>query len=215
MTIRRVVRLGHPVLRAVTSQCSRAELDSPEVQRLIDDMVETMHDYGGVGIAANQVGVSLRIFVMEVRMDNFKNTGSDNPPSFPLNIYVNPEIETEGGRSEMSPEGCLSVPGFRGVTARYPALTIRSMNRFGNVTEQKLNGLPAIISQHELDHLDGHVYLDRLWSPVALGYDEETARYSSLTKEYLENFPRSHVQAVLGQSEERDSIQTLLVEHQA
>lgn len=192
MTIRRVVRLGHPVLRAAASECRRVELESPEVQRLIDDMIETMRDYGGVGIAANQVGVSLRIFAIEVRADNFKQPG---PAEFPLDIHINPEVETEGECSVMSPEGCLSVPGFRGVAARYPALRLKSTDRFGNFVEQRLEGPPAIIVQHEVDHLNGHVYLDRLWSPAALGYEEETARYSSLSKEYLEKLPEIHVQA--------------------
>lgn len=184
MTVRRVVRLGHPVLRAVASECSRAELESPEVQRLIDDMVETMRDYGGVGIAANQVAVSLRIFVMEVRADNFSRPG--RPAEFPLEIHINPEVETEGERSVMSPEGCLSVPGLHGVTARYPALRLKSTDRFGKFVEQRLDGPPAIIAQHEVDHLNGHVYLDCLWSPSALAYEQEAARFSSLSKEYLE-----------------------------
>lgn len=187
MTIRRVVRLGHPALRAVASECGRVDLDSPEVQRIIDDMVETMRDYGGVGIAANQVGVPLRIFAMEVRPQDFdfKHPG---PAEFPLEIHVNPEVEVEGERNLMSPEGCLSVPGFRGVAARYPALRLKSTDRFGNFAEKLLEGPPAIIVQHEFDHLNGHVYLDRLWSPAALGYEEETARYSSLSKEYLERY---------------------------
>jgi peptide deformylase len=207
MTIRRVVRLGHPVLRAVASECSRAELESPEVQRLIDDMVETMRDYGGVGIAANQVAVPLRIFVMEVRADNFRHSRPDRPAELPLEIHINPEIEAKGEPSVMSPEGCLSVPGFRGVTARYPALRLKSIDRSGKLIEQQLDGLPAIIAQHEVDHLNGHVYLDWLWSPLALGYEEETARYSSLSKEYLEKFPRVHGQAPISQSEGRDSFQ--------
>ncbi|MGH3867187.1 MAG: peptide deformylase [Pseudonocardiaceae bacterium] len=185
MVIRRVVRLGHPVLRAVASECSRVELESPEVQRIIDDMVETMRDYGGVGIAANQVGVPLRIFAMEVRADNFKHPG---PAEFPLEIHVNPEVEVEGERNLMSPEGCLSVPGFRGVAARYPALRLKSTDRFGKITEKRLEGPPAIIVQHEFDHLSGHVYLDCLWSPAALGYEEEATRYSSLSKEYLDRY---------------------------
>lgn len=185
MAIRRVVRLGHPVLRAVASECSRVELESPEVQRLIDDMVETMRDYGGVGIAANQVGVPLRVFAMEVRPDNFKHPGL---AEFPLEIHINPEVEAEGERSFMSPEGCLSVPGLRGVAARYPALRLKSTDRFGKFAEKRLEGFPAVIIQHEVDHLNGHVYLDRLWSPAALGYEEEAARYSSLSKEYLESY---------------------------
>ena len=195
MTIRRVVRLGHPALRTITSECTNAELESPEVQRLIDDMVETMRDYGGVGIAANQVGVSLKIFAIEVRADNFKNSG---PAEFPLEIHINPEVVSEGERSVMSPEGCLSVPGLRGVVARYPSLRLKSINRFGNFVEQRLEGPPAIIVQHEVDHLNGHVYLDRLWSPAALGYEEETARYLSLNKEFLESLPGVNVRSSIG-----------------
>jgi peptide deformylase len=206
MTICRVVRLGHPVLRTVASECSKAELKSPEVQRLIDDMVETMRDYEGVGIAANQVGVSLRIFAMEVRVDNPKRPGN---VEFPLAIHINPEVETEEKCSVMSPEGCLSVPGFRGVAARYPALRLKSIDRFGNVIEQRLDGLPAIIVQHEVDHLNGRVYLDRLWSPVALGYEEEAARYSSLNKEYLEKFSGVHGQASTGQTEGQGGVHGL------
>ncbi|MBV8539688.1 MAG: peptide deformylase [Pseudonocardiales bacterium] len=149
------------MLRTVASECSKVELGSSEVQRLIDDMVETMRDYGGVGIAASQVGISLRIFAMEVRVDGFKHPG---PTEIPLEIHVNPEVWTEGERSVMSPEDCLSVPGFRGVVARYPALRLKSTDRSGNFVEQRLEGLPAIIVQHEVDHLNGHVYLDCLVS---------------------------------------------------
>jgi len=186
MVVRKVVRLGHPVLRAVASECDRVEIRSPEVQRLIDDLIDTMRDYRGVGIAANQVGVALRIFAMEIQVDNIKRSERDQPVDFPLKIHINPEIDIEGESSVMSPEGCLSIPGFRGVAARYPALTLKSIDRYGKFVEQRLEGLPAIIIQHEVDHLNGHVYLDRLWSPAALGYGEETERYSSLEREYLE-----------------------------
>ena len=183
MTIRKVVRLGHPTLRTIAPECSRAQLESSEVQRLIDDMIETMRDYEGVGIAANQVGVSLRIFVMELWADNGRYP---EYAQFPLTIYINPLLDTDGERSVMSPEGCLSVPGLRGVTARYPALNLKSIDRFGSAIEQRLEGFPAIVVQHEVDHLNGHVYLDRLWSPAALGYEKEIDRYSTLKPEYLD-----------------------------
>jgi peptide deformylase len=183
MTIRKVIRLGHPTLRTVAPECSKTQLESSEVQRLIDDMIETMRDYESVGIAANQVGVSLRIFVMEVPVDNRRYL---EYAQFPLTIYINPLLDTDGERSAMSPEGCLSVPGLRGVTARYPALNLKSIDRFGSAVEQRLEGFPAIVVQHEVDHLNGHVYLDRLWSPAALGYEKEIDRHSTLKSEYLD-----------------------------
>jgi peptide deformylase len=158
MPIRKIATLGHPVLREVARKVTREELASPTVQAFIDDLVETMHDANGAGLAANQIHEPLRICAIEVR---------DNPrypykPNFPLTILVNPELTPTTEETFLNNEGCLSVPNLRGDVRRFTGVRVRAWDRQGNDVDLEIRGLTAGTFQHEVDHLDGKVFVDRV-----------------------------------------------------
>jgi peptide deformylase len=183
VTVRRVVRLGRPSLRRISDPVDQSDLKAGKYSQLIDDLTDTMRDYHGVGIAAPQVDVPVRLFVIEVNMDNERYPDRDG---FALTVFANPDITLTGDRDQFSPEGCLSIPSFRGVARRHSAVEISALDRHGEPFEKKLQGLPAIIVQHEFDHLGGRLYIDRLWSPASIGYETETDRFGTLHREALD-----------------------------
>lgn len=158
MAIRKIATLGHPVLREVARKLSREELASPEVQAFIDDLVETMHDANGAGLAANQVYQPIRICAIEVR----NNPRYPYKPNFPLTVLVNPEVVPTTDETFMNYEGCLSVPNLRGEVRRFAGVKVRAWDRHGKDVELEIKGLTAGTFQHEVDHLDGKVFLDRV-----------------------------------------------------
>jgi peptide deformylase len=158
MSVRPIATVGHPVLRERAREVTEEELRSPDVQRLIDDMIETMRDASGAGLAANQVHETLRIAVIEVREGN---TRYPYKPPIPLTVIVNPVIEPVGDATIEINEGCLSVPGLRGTLDRYEAVRVRYLDRDGDEHEEVRRGLTAGTFQHEVDHLDGVLFLDR------------------------------------------------------
>jgi len=164
VTLRRIAQIGHPVLREKARNVTRDELATPLIQSLIDDMIETMREASGAGIAANQVHTPLRVCVMEV---------GDNPrypykPKIPLTVLVNPHIVPTGDETFANYEGCLSVPDLRGVVERYVEVRLRAWDREGNDIDQVIKGLTAGTYQHEIDHLDGKLFLDRVTDPTTL-----------------------------------------------
>ena len=161
-----------------------SDIRTPGFQTLIDDLTETMRDYGGVGIAAPQVSVSAQVFLIEVTDNNSRYPGR---PSHPLTIFINPVVTPVGDREIFSPEGCLSIDTMRGVAARYGRIHVSAFDRNARRIELDLEEFPAIVVQHEMDHLLGHLYVDRLWNQAALGFEYDTDRYDSLTREYLES----------------------------
>ena len=158
MAIRKIATLGHPVLREVARTVDRAELASPKVQTFIDDLVETMHDANGAGLAANQVYEPIRICAIEVR----NNPRYPYKPNFPLTILVNPEVTPTTDDTFLNYEGCLSVPNLRGEVRRFTGVHVKAWDRQGNEVELDVKGLTAGTFQHEVDHLDGKVFLDRV-----------------------------------------------------
>ena len=158
MAIRKIATLGHPVLREVARKLTREELASPKVQALIDDLVETMHDANGAGLAANQVYEPIRICAIEVR----NNPRYPYKPNFPLTVLVNPEVSPTTDDTFMNYEGCLSVPNLRGEVRRFTGVKVRAWDRHGKDVELDIKGLTAGTFQHEVDHLDGKVFLDRV-----------------------------------------------------
>jgi len=162
---REIVQVGHPVLRKRTREVSEQELRSDEVQRLIDDMVETMRAAEGAGLAANQVAETLRIAVVEVRPGNRRYPYK---PLVPLTVVVNPVIEPVDDEVERINEGCLSVPNLRGEVPRHMSIRLRYTDRGGEEHEEGRRGLTAGTFQHELDHLDGVLFLDRVEDPATL-----------------------------------------------
>ncbi len=158
MTIRKIATIGHPVLRQPARALSRDELGRAETQRFIDDLVETMVDANGAGIAANQVYEPIRVCVICVK---------DNPrypykPNIPLTILVNPAIELLTDERFMNYEGCLSVPNLRGEVPRAPRARVRAWDREGKDLDYEVRGLTAGTFQHEVDHLDGKLFVDRV-----------------------------------------------------
>jgi len=156
---REIVEAGHPVLRERAREVSAEELSSPEIQGLIDDMIETMRAANGAGLAANQVAETVRVAVVEVRPDNPRYPYK---PPVPLTVIVNPAIEPVDDDVERINEGCLSVPNLRGEVPRHMNVRVRYLDRDGVEHEEVRRGLTAGTFQHELDHLDGVLFLDRL-----------------------------------------------------
>lgn len=189
MTIRKIALIGHPVLRERARVVSPEELATPAVQAFIDDLVETMRDANGAGLAANQVHEPVRICALEVK----SNPRYPYQPKVPLTILVNPVIEPLTARTFPNYEGCLSVPDLRGVVDRVVEIRVRALDRHGNPFDQVVRGLTAGIYQHEVDHLDGKVFLDRVTDTTTLCTWKEferrrlvevTARATELVREY-------------------------------
>jgi peptide deformylase len=157
MAIRKIAQIGHPVLRQQARAISREELAQPQTQQLIDDLIETMRDADGAGLAAIQIYEPVRLCAVEVR---------DNPrypykPKIPLTILVNPVLTPVGDELFDNNEGCLSVPNLRGMVKRFVHLKVSAWDRHGNPIEEVVHGLKAGTYQHEVDHLDGKIFVDR------------------------------------------------------
>ncbi len=165
MSLREIVEIGHPVLRERAREVTADELRSERVQRLIDDMIDTMRSADGAGLAANQVAETVRIAVVEVRPGNPRYPYK---PPVPLTVIVNPVIEPLDDEIEQINEGCLSVPNLRGEVPRYVNVRLRYTDREGAEHEEVRRGLTAGTFQHELDHLDGVLFVDRVSDPATL-----------------------------------------------
>ena len=170
MSILKVARMGHPVLRTRAQPLERGDIKNPAVQRLIDDMMDTMAEYHGVGLAAPQVHESLRIFVAAL------DAKEEGEPDQPLAI-INPEIIVVGGDVVEDWEGCLSIPDIRGRVPRARAIKVRAYDRKGERIELRAHDFPARVIQHETDHLDGVLFFDRMKSFETLTFLEEYSRY--------------------------------------
>jgi peptide deformylase len=173
VAILKVARLGHPVLRQIAEPVPRSEITRPETQRLIDDMIETMHEYIGVGLAAPQVHVSRQIAVLESE----SHPRHRDMPSIPLMVIVNPVLTPISDETAIDWEGCLSIPEFRGVTPRYTAMRLEAYGRKGERIELVAKDFFARVLQHETDHLNGKVYMDRMTDLTTLSHLHEWSRY--------------------------------------
>jgi peptide deformylase len=171
MSILKVARMGHPVLRERARPIDKSEIKDPFFQKLIDDMIETMHEYHGVGLAAPQVHEGLRLFVALL---------DDDPDSKGEAIaIINPEIIPNASDKREGWEGCLSIPDIRGMVPRFTDITVLALDRLGKKIELKLKEFPARVAQHETDHLDGVLFFDRMASMQTLTYLEEYSKYHS------------------------------------
>jgi peptide deformylase len=164
MAVQPIVRLGHPALRTPAASVSPADLSQPEFQALVDDMFETMRDAEGIGLAATQLGLSAQLFVYEVE--------SSGPRAL-----VNPMVEPEPGELVYDWEGCLSIPDLRGLVPRHPAVQVRGLDRDGKPVSYRAEGLEARVIQHEFDHLNAVVFLDRMRDLQSLAYVDELDHY--------------------------------------
>jgi len=184
MSILKVARMGHPVLRAKARPLSATEIRSPRIQQLIDDMFETMREYQGIGLAAPQVHASVRLFVagLEAKKDrNIDEEDDDDQDrqSVPLMALINPEITPVGRDSVEDWEGCLSIPDIRGRVPRAREIVVRAYDRTGKRTEMRVSGFTARVIQHETDHLDGILFFDRMISFESLTFLDEFGRFWS------------------------------------
>lgn len=171
MSILKVARMGHPVLRQKGRPLDKQELKDSAVQKLIDDMIDTMHEYHGIGLAAPQVHEDIRVFVALLE--------EDPGPDSEAIALVNPEIIPQGTDTEEGWEGCLSIPDIRGRVPRFKDVRVRALDRQGKAVELRLKDFAARVAQHETDHLDGILFFDRMTSMHSLAYLEEYSRYHS------------------------------------
>ena len=188
MSVLPITTIGDPVLRERAREVSKEELGSPEVQRLIDDMIETVRHANGAGLAANQVSDLHRIAVVEVRPGNPRYPYK---PPIPLTVLVNPELEPLGDEALEIVEGCLSVPDLRGTLERAAAVRVRYLDRDGEEHAEERRGLTAGTFQHELDHLDGVLFVDRVRDPATFTTWEQFDRHG---RERFEAHAREIVQ---------------------
>lgn len=163
-----VVRLGHPALRQKSADVDLARVKDTKFQKLIDDMIETMRAYEGVGIAAPQIGLPIAIFCVEYQ----SNRRYPDMPNIPAYTVLNPRLTVTDASEIRLMEGCLSIPDLRGDTPRAKAVKLKGFDRHGEPLEIEAKGFHARILQHEYDHLQGKVYLDRVQDKKSLCYIE-------------------------------------------
>ena len=164
MTLLKIAQIGHPILRQRAREVTREELASPAMQAFIDDLVATMRDANGAGLAAIQVHEPVRIVAVEVE----NNPRYPFKPRIPLTVLVNPVIEPLGQETFENYEGCLSVPNLRGVVDRHAEVRVTGWDRHGAPFDRVYRGLSAGTFQHEADHLDGVIFVDRVKDPRTL-----------------------------------------------
>ena len=169
----RIAQIGHPILRQPTRMLTREELLSEEIQSFLDDLVETMREASGAGLAANQVYQSLRICAVEVR----NNSRYPYRPNIPLTILVNPILTPASDETFVNYEGCLSVPNLRGQVRRHCEVHVEALDREGNSISTVVKGMTAATYQHEVDHLEGKIFLDRVEDPNSVVTLENFQRY--------------------------------------
>jgi peptide deformylase len=173
MAILKVAQMGHPILRQVSKKVEIKEITHPSTRKLIADMIETMREYNGVGLAAPQVHESLQIAVMEI---------NDNPrypdeETVPVTVFINPVITPLTEELMEVWEGCLSVPGMRGAVKRPSKIRLQALNERGEQIDKIYEGFSAIAVQHETDHLFGVLYVDRLVDSKQFAFTPEYLKY--------------------------------------
>ena len=178
MSIRKVVVLGHPVLRKVATPVPEKDVKSPKIQALIRDMIETMDDYDGRGLAAPQVAESLQVVVILWDFDSSKE-----PALFCL---INPIIEPLTQERSTFWEGCLSIPGMRGMVSRPNKISVKGFDQKGEKVDLEVEGFAATVIQHECDHLAGKLYVDRMTDMRHFAFNREYQRYIAEPQEMAE-----------------------------
>jgi peptide deformylase len=175
MAILKIARMGHPVLRRPAD--SVKDPTAPEIRRLVHDMLETMEDADGAGLAAPQVHVPLRVVVFHVPQSRLAEGEAPDPEAGKVHVLINPVLEPVGDEKELGWEGCLSVPGLRGIVPRWRTLRYRGVDLDGKPIDRTVEGFHARVVQHECDHLDGILYPMRMPDLSLLGFEEEMGRY--------------------------------------
>jgi len=170
MTIRKIIRMGHPTLRQIAKPYSLEEIGSQEFQTLIDDMRETLEASRGIGLAAPQIDVSTQIVIIEVPESGTRYGESE---ALPFTVYINPHITVLEETSTGYWEGCLSIPGMMGFVERPQHIVVDYLSDKGVKQSLELKGFLATVFQHELDHLQGHLYLDHIKDLSLFTYESE------------------------------------------
>jgi peptide deformylase len=170
MAVQPIVRLGHPALRIPARPVEPGKIREPGIQQLLDDMVETMRDANGVGLAAPQIGVGLQAFVYAAAGRPERHP---RHPDIPLHVVINPMITPQARELVYDWEGCLSIPGLRGMVPRHLSVRVQGLDRDGQPLDYVASDFEARIVQHEYDHLNGIVFLDRMRDLRTLGYNAE------------------------------------------
>jgi len=174
MAVRNIIRMGHPTLRQRARPVTAAELANGTLAPLIEDMIDTLHQAGGIGLAAPQIDVPLRVAIIEIPGGRSRY---GEIPAMPLAVFVNPAIEVVDPATAGYWEGCLSVSGLRGFVERPQHVRVRAQDLDGRPVELELRGFLATVFQHEFDHLDGTLYIDRIRDRTQLVFEEEFERY--------------------------------------
>ena len=175
MAVRRIIRMGHPTLRQRARELTAEEIATPATCGLIDDMTDTLHDYGGIGLAAPQINESIRLAIIEIPGGP---TRYGELEAVPLTVFVNPEVTVQDEAVAGHWEGCLSIPGLLGYVERPQHIRVSYTDLDGQRQHIEPKGFLATVFQHEFDHLDGHLFVDRMTDPTRLVFEEEFARYS-------------------------------------
>jgi peptide deformylase len=170
----KISRLGHPILRQPALAVEHREITSPAFQQFVDDMIETMRESDGVGLAAPQVYSHRRVAIVEVKGPHPRYP---DQPAIPLTVLINPEIVSASAEKEQDWEGCLSIPDLRGQVPRHQSLQVKALDREGKSIEFAASGFFARVIQHELDHLDGIMFLDRMTDFKTLTHLREFQKY--------------------------------------
>ncbi len=182
MAVLKVARLGHPVLRKKAKKVTKKMLESADFQEFCEDLLDTLDEYEGLGLAAPQVHLSLQVVVVSL-FDLYSKEEQEEAEKaanlIPDGILVNPRFTplTEEKKEEW--EGCLSIPDMNGKVSRFKEITIKGSNRIGKRVNLSLKGMPATAFQHEIDHLHGILYLDKLVSPEMFGFHKEIQRFQA------------------------------------
>lgn len=174
MAVREIIRMGHPTLRRPSRPLREAEITSQAIAALVQDMIDTLHASGGIGLAAPQVNEPVRLAIIEIPASPSRY---GDIPAMPLTVFANPEIEVLDDVRAGYWEGCLSVPGLRGFVERPQHVRVRARDLHNQPVELELQGFLATVFQHEFDHLDGRLYIDRMDDLGKLMFEEEFLRF--------------------------------------
>jgi len=178
LTIRKVLRAGRPLLRQRTRAVQRSEWDSKQLNRLVEDMIETMGEEQGVGLAAPQVQVGLRVLVYQITPNSrYPDVDTKQPPR----VLINPQIKKRSAEMVTEWEGCLSFPELRAKIPRHESIELTARNRDGDKISFRATGFEARVIQHELDHLNGRLLVDRVRDPETIMFSAEFQRFHGST----------------------------------
>ena len=170
MTVREVIRMGHPHLRIPAADYPTDQIATAQFKTLINDMRETLHAHGGIGLAAPQIDVGFRLAVIEIEQSS---TRYGEVERLPFSVFINPGITLLSPEEAGYWEGCLSIPGLRGYVERPQHIRVDYIDDQGHAAGLEAHGFLASVFQHEFDHLDGTLYIDRIKDPALLAYEQE------------------------------------------